>query len=91
MYRSNEDIHCRFSHAEYDGDPTQNVAILSAAQKPSAQASLFSADDLGTGCMAKKTVRVWELEKSLSSVNQLFLWAIFNIYVKLPEGIRHYT
>ena len=46
--RSNEDIHCRFSHSEYDGGPTQNLAILRAVekpsnrvQKPSAQASLF--------------------------------------------------
>ena len=44
-YRSNDGIHCRFSHAEY-GDPTQNVAILRAqnraiGRQPSAPAHLL--------------------------------------------------
>jgi hypothetical protein len=29
----------------------------------------------------------WKDPPSLSSVNQLFLWTMFNSYVQVPEGI----
>ena len=69
VYRSKENIHCKFRDAEYDGDPTQNAAILRAAiqSKSPPKHLTFGADGLGTGWHKKSREEPISVEVEFSS------------------------